>query len=42
MQENYLTLIILGSGFLIYFLIITYGVYLFDLLFYPDKRELHE
>lgn len=42
MQENYLSLLILAAGFLVYFLIILYGPRLFDLLFYPDNQELKE
>lgn len=39
MQDNYLALIVLGIGFLAYFLIIIYGPHLFDLIFCHDDRE---
>lgn len=39
MPEYYKTLLILGLGFLLFFLIIRYGPYLFDLLFYQESKD---
>lgn len=38
MESNILTLLVLASGFLIYFLIIKFGPYFFDFLFYENKK----
>ena len=41
MAENYLTLLIVGGGFLVYFLIITYGPYLCDIVL-NNNKEIEE
>lgn|GEM_PF-4035276 len=42
MSEHYLTLIIVGIGFLAYFLIIAYGPYLYDVIFNNSSKEAKE
>lgn len=39
MENNYHPLLIIGLGFLMYFLIIIYGPYLFDYIFSDDNRH---
>lgn len=42
MADNYLTLIVLGAGFSIYFLISRYGPSLYDLIFNTLNKEAKE
>lgn len=42
MAEHYETLLILGLGFTLFFLIIRYGPILFDRLFYQEHNDIEE